>query len=92
MGRALQQDKTLRLGPEELTRFNFKNPEGSILTEKKLNSTIKNAKYISIIDKTLSPKNLMNMGRSVEKKLFRNEGSDKKMQTIGKVLGHHSIK
>jgi hypothetical protein len=64
LNRALNQDKNHRLDPEELLRFNFKKPEGSILTEKKLNSTFKPEKFISIIDKALSPKNALNIERS----------------------------
>ncbi len=45
---------------------------------------------MSIIDKNVSPKNLMS-NRSVEKKLFRHELSDKKLQGINK-LNHNSVR
>lgn len=82
--RALNQDKNARLNPEDLIRFNFKNSDGSILSEKKLNTTVKAGKFMSIFDKTVSPKNLFS-NRSIEKKLFRNECSDKKIVKLNTV-------
>ena len=70
--KALSYDKNSRLNPEELIKFSFKNSDGSILSEKKLNTTVKSGKFMNLFDKTISPKNLFS-NRSVEKKkIFRN--------------------
>ena len=88
--RTLHQDKAMRLDPSELLRFNFQTPS-SILSEQKLNSTMKSGKFLSIMEKALSPKNLL-VNRSVEKKIFRHDYSDQKLQTLNKILNHCSVR
>lgn len=46
---------------------------------------------MSIIDKTVSPKNMIE-NHSVEKRMFTYEHSEKKIQTAQKTMNHHSIK
>ena len=46
---------------------------------------------MSIIDKTVSPKNMIE-NKSVEKRIFGYDHSEKKIQTAQKMMNHYSIK
>lgn len=76
--KALQQDKSQRLGPDELIKYNFKTQQfGSILGEKQMNTALKMQRFESIVCDASSPKNI---GRSIQKRIFNHEKSDKKLQ------------
>ena len=78
MKKALCQDKIKRLGPQELLSFSLKhNDHGGILGERNLNSGSK--RFESIVHES-SPKKASCMGKSIEKRLFTVDKSDRKHQ------------
>jgi hypothetical protein len=78
LARALNQDKNQRLGPEELIKYNFRTQEYNVLGEKHLNMAKAN-RFESIINEASSPKGFNHIDKSIEKRIFVHDKSEKKL-------------
>jgi serine/threonine protein kinase len=81
-------DKAQRIGPEELTQFDFSDTQqlqqhfgAVILSEKQLNSVPKVQKFETIVNEVASPNNAhhVHVGRSTEKRGFVFERSERRL-------------